>query len=247
MNRLIHTELLKQRTTPVVQIAVLAAPMLAGLITFAVLSTAGRNGNDPLGPDSLTALLAAPASVITTVALLLGILAMAGETRHQTITTTLLATPARPRVLAAKLLSQALVGLALAAATLAVTLVIALPWLRNGGVPIDLGTDHVRVSAGLLAATALWGTLGVAIGALVRNQTAAALGILIWILGIEGLLATVIGWGWLGDWLPVSAAAAMVQLDGPGLSMGAGAAVFTSYVAGLALAAVRITLPRDIT
>lgn len=95
MNRLLRAELLKQRTAPAFLAAFAAVPVLAALVTFAVFSMAGRQGNDPLGPDSLLHATGAPASVVTTLALLLGVVGMAGEYRHGTIITTLLAAPRR--------------------------------------------------------------------------------------------------------------------------------------------------------
>src|SRR6187200_2279284 len=91
LNRLVRTELLKQRTTRVPLAGICAAPVVAGLVTVAVLSFAGKQGNDPLGTDSLHQAIGAPADVITVIAVMLGVLGMAGEFRHQTITTTFLA------------------------------------------------------------------------------------------------------------------------------------------------------------
>jgi ABC-2 type transport system permease protein len=88
MNRLVRTELLKQRTTRTGVAGILAAPALAGLMTSAILGAAGKQGNDPLGPDSLVQAVGAPAAAVTIVTLFLGLLATAGEHRHQTITTT---------------------------------------------------------------------------------------------------------------------------------------------------------------
>ena len=93
MKRLIRTELLKQRTLRPTLVGVIAAPAVAALVTVAIYQAAGRNGNDPLGRDSLVQAVGAPASIVTVIALILGVLAMTGEYRHQTITTTFLAWP----------------------------------------------------------------------------------------------------------------------------------------------------------
>ena len=68
MNQLVRTELLKQRTTRVPVAGICAAPMVAGLITFAILNLSGKNGNDPLGPDSLAQIIGGPAGVTTVIA-----------------------------------------------------------------------------------------------------------------------------------------------------------------------------------
>ena len=53
MNRLIHTELLKQRTTRSLLAGIIAAPVVAGFVTLAILNAAGKQGNEPLGPDNM--------------------------------------------------------------------------------------------------------------------------------------------------------------------------------------------------
>ncbi len=79
MNRNIRTELLKQRSTRMFVAGVLAAPVIAALVTFAVFSAAGKQGNAPLGPLSLVQAIGAPASIITLIAVMLGVFGMAGE------------------------------------------------------------------------------------------------------------------------------------------------------------------------
>ena len=58
MNRLVRTELLKQRTTRAFATAVAAVPVVAGLVILASFSAAGKQGNEPLGPDHLLQALA---------------------------------------------------------------------------------------------------------------------------------------------------------------------------------------------
>src|SRR5688500_711995 len=108
MNRAVRTELLKQRTTRTFVAGIAAAASVAGLITVAILGAAGKQDNDPLGPASLVQAIGAPANVITVIALMLGILGMTGEYRHQTITTTFLPTPRRRNVILAKLIAHSL-------------------------------------------------------------------------------------------------------------------------------------------
>ena len=141
MNRLIRTELLKQRTTRTFVVGIAAAPVVAGLVTLAILGAAGKQGNDPLGPDSLVQVIGGPAGVITLIALMLGVLGMTGEYRHQTITTTFLASPRRRDVVMAKLVAHSLTGAAMGVLSLAVSAAIAVPWLRSSGVDIHADGD----------------------------------------------------------------------------------------------------------
>lgn len=244
-----RTELLKQRTARSFVAGVLSAPVIGALVTLAVFGGSGRQGNDPLSADSLALALGAPASVITFVALLLGVLGMTGEYRYATVTTTFLATPARGRVLAAKLAAHALTGLAMAALCLATAAVIAVSWLAAVDIPVQVDARVARVVGGLLVSTPLFAALGVSVGALVRNQTAAITGVLIWLLAAEGLLHDLFPRIDALRWLPVSAGRAVTfagAQHGRPHAVLAGL-VFCAYVAIAALAAARFTVRRDVT
>ena len=249
MKRLIHTELLKLRTTPVFPIGVAAMAVVAALVTVAVFGAAGHQGNEPLGDHSLAQAVGAPASIVTTVALLLGVLGMAGEYRHQTITTTFLGTPRRREVVASKLVAHAMLGATIATMTIAITAAIAIPWLDSAGVAVHVAGDVMGVAAGLLLSTALYGALGVAVGALVRNQTAAAIVVLVWLLAVEGLLANVFGSPWLVHWLPAGVGGVIVHMHSGDDTMPMWAATMTlvGYVAAFATAGTRFTVNRDVT
>ncbi|MDQ4070886.1 MAG: ABC transporter permease [Actinomycetota bacterium] len=247
MNRLVRAELLKQRTTPVFLLAFAAVPVIAALVTYAVYSRAGDQGNDPLGPDSLAQALGAPASVLTLLVLLLGIVGMSGEYRHQTITNTLLVAPRRRDVVVAKMAAHTVTGVAMAMVTLAVASTIAVPWLVSANVPVGVGGDAVRVGGGLLLSTALHAALGVAIGALVRNQTAAIGGTLVWLLAVEGIIANVLRSPAILDWFPGALAAALVDAGPAGVSLGAAAAGLALYAAALSVLGARFVVNRDVT
>lgn len=248
MNRLVRTELLKQRTTRSFLVGVAAAPAVATLVAIAVMSTAGKDGNDPLGPLSLAQVIGAPASIVTLVSLMLGLFATAGEYRHETITTTFLACPRRREVVIAKLVASALVGAVMGVLSLVVTIAISVPWLHSSGVAAHLGTNELRVGLGLVLSTALYGALGVAVGALVRNQTAASAAVLVWLLAVEGIVADVFSESAFVHWLPAAAGRALIHI-GPAhgaLAVPVAAGVFVAYVAVIALVAGAITLQRDI-
>jgi len=250
MRRLVRAEFLKLRVTRLFLGTVAAVPIVCTLVTIAVVvGSAGHEGNAPLGPRSLAEAIGAPASIVTAVALLLGVLGVAGEYRHQTITTTFLAAPDRRAVVAAKLVTHAIVGLAIASVAVALTAAIAVPWLHRADVAVHVDGDVVRVAAGFILSTALYGALGVAIGALVHNQTAAVATVLLWLLAIEGLIGNVFRSAAFLQWLPVAAGRAMVRLDSADGSLPAwGAApVFASYVIVLAGAASRLVTVRDVT
>jgi ABC-2 type transport system permease protein len=249
MNGMIHTELLKQRTLRPTLLGLAAAPAIAALVTVAVFSAAGRQGNDPLGPESLELATGAPGSIITVIALLLGVLAVTGEYRHQTITTTFLSTPQRRDVVLAKLGASLLTGLLIGLVSVLTSTAIAIPWLRSEGIVVGVDGRTLAVAAGLIASASLYGMLGVSIGALIRNQTAACSVVLIWLLAIEGVIGDVFHGQRFVQWLPVTAARAIVDGGTTAGSLPAplAAVVFSGYVAVFAIAATCLTIRRDVS
>lgn len=246
MKRLIRAELLKLRTTRLFLFSFAAVPVLAGLVVLAVYSAAGRQGNDPLGADSLMHAVGAQASVVTTIALLLGVIGLAGEYRHQTITTTLLAAPRRRDVVAAKVAVHALLGGAMALMSMVTASAVAVPWLLNAGVSLEVDSELARVAAGLLVSATLHGALGVSVAALLRNQTAAVTIVLVWLLKGEGLLAGVLAPSWIGDWMPVALGSVLhAGVSGP--SPWAAAAALCAYVVAFAAVGARLVVSRDVT
>jgi len=120
--------------------------------------------------------------------LLLGVIGMAGEWRHRTITGTVLAAPVRTRLLAAKTLSYAVAG--------AVISFIVTVTIMAVGTIILSARDETTAGAGDLA-DVLWrnlvvaaflGAFGVCVGALVRNQIVAIVGLLVFSFAVEPTL-----------------------------------------------------------
>ena len=248
MTRLVRAELAKLRTVRLFYGVAAAMAAFGALTVVANVTSAGQQGNPPLSADDLPAVVGAPATMLAGAALLLGILGMAGEFRHHTITQTFLTTPDRGRVVAAKLAAYMLAGIAVAVLTLAVTMAVALPWLSAKGLAVSvLDGDLGRVLAGTLLAAGLCGLLGVGVGALVRNQVAALVGVLVWVVVVEGLLLNLLNAPSLGKWLPSAVAAALTNPGGDHLSRWAAALLFAAYGFAFALAGTRFVVRRDIT
>ena len=248
MTRLVHSELLKLRTTRTARVLLtLAAAGTAALVAI-VLLLAGRPGQPALGPDALRLLVLVPAQPLTLAALVLGVLGMAGELRHGTATSTFLVTPKRGRVVAAKL-AAAVTGLAMAAASSAAVLAVGLPWLRAKGIEVAIADPGVAARvAGLAVAVALYAVLGTGLGALLRNQVAAVVvGLLWWSQGVERVLTGILHQPGLERWLPLGAASALTAPGDGTLPMWAGALVFAAYGLGLALLGGRLVARRDLT
>ena len=246
MIRLIRAEFTKLRTTRLIY------GMTAAMAAFAVLAVAanilGVEGAPPLAADSFPMLVGGPVTLLSGAALLLGILGMAGEFRHHTITQTFLVTPDRGRVVAAKLVAYPLAGITLALSVLAFTAALATAWLAAKGItPSFLDARLGRVLLGAVLAAGLCGLVGVGVAALVRNQVAALVGVAVWVLLVEGLLMSLLHAPGLGKWLPSAAAAALTNPGGGQLSRLAGTLVLAGYALALALAGTRLVVRRDIT
>lgn len=219
---------------------------------LATVLTAGLEGA-PLERDDpdLLARSVASASSGNIVILILGILTLTQEFRFGTATPSFLVTPKRGRVLVAKLLaiSVAGVGFALVSAVLAVGTSAALIALRDGVLTWDMKV--LEVLAGVVLVMVLYGPIGIAVGALVRNQIAAVVGALAWTFIAEQLLVALLPD--VGRWTPGGASSAVLQLGelattrGELLSVWGGAALLVAYALVLLLLATRLTLRRDLT
>jgi ABC-2 type transport system permease protein len=251
MTRLVRAEFTKLATTRLVY-GVAAVMAAFGVLTVvANATTAGQQGNPPLSADSFPMLVAAPVrhTLLAGAALLLGILGMTGEFRHHTVTQTFLITPHRGRVVAAKLVAYPLAAIVLALATLAVTAAVATGWLAAKGItPSLLDARLGRVVGVALLGAGLCGLVGVGVAALVRNQVAALVGVVVWVLLVEGLLMSLLNAPSLGKWLPSAAAkAAITSPGGAQLSRLAGTLLLVGYALALALVGTRLVVRRDIT
>jgi ABC-2 type transport system permease protein len=250
MIRLIRAEFTKLTTTRLIYGVAAAMAAFAVLAVVALMTTPDMEGNPPLSADSLPMFVAAPVTLLSGAALLLGILGMAGEFRHQTVTGTFLVTPDRGRVVAAKLVAYPLAGIALTLTILAFTAAVATGWLAAKGITPSLLHARVvgQVLLGAVLAAGLCGLVGVGVAALVRNQVAALVGVAVWVLVVEGLLMSLLqAPSSLAKWLPSAAAAALTNPGGGHLSRLAGTLLLAGYALALALAGTRLVVRRDIT
>jgi ABC-2 type transport system permease protein len=175
---LLRAELIKLRTTRT--FVVLTASALAISLLVVVLSTT-LEGEWTEGDvrDLFTA------DFTGLFILLLGVMGMAGEWRHRTITSTVLAAPRRLRLLSAKTISYAVAGIA-------VSLIVTIAIMAIGTL-ILFARDLPTVGLGGLA-DVLWrnlvvaaylGAFGVCIGGLIRNQIVAIVGLLVLTFAVE--------------------------------------------------------------
>ena len=181
MSVLLRAELLKLRTTRTF-VTIVAATLALSLLVVG-LSTILTDG---FTEQAVRELFTADFSSLFI--LLLGVTGMAGEWRHRTITSSVLAAPARVRLLAAKLLSYAVAGTVLSLiVTVALMALGTLILAIRGETTLGLA-DLADVLWRNLVIAALLGAFGVCVGGLVRNQMVAIVGLLILAFALEPAL-----------------------------------------------------------
>ncbi len=263
MSALVASELLKIRSTRTwwAMLVGVAVVSLAFTALLAALVGAEVPGQPPTpGPDD-------PAMARTTYltgfqwgylfALVLGVLGMAGEVRHQTITPTFLATPHRGRVVLAKMVAVVLFSVLFAVGALVVSTAVAALIFMVRGYEVDLLGNGVPRALGLaVLATAIWGLVGLGLGTMIRNQVAAILvgiGAAVLIDPIISFVLNNVSWGGeVARFLPSQASNAIIQASSGGVAMDmlswwAGALVLLGYGAVFAGIGTALTLQRDIT
>jgi hypothetical protein len=136
------------------------------------------------------------------------------EFRYQTITPTVLVTPSRWTLISAKLIAYAILGALYALAVLVVQLAIVLPWLSARNISFDLGdADLRRALFGLFLVLALYGIVGLGVGALLRNQIVAVTVGVIFLLVLQNIVAIIPGIRQAWAYMPGGATTSILYHD----------------------------------
>jgi hypothetical protein len=250
MTKLIRAELLKLRTTQVWLWMLLAA--VAVTVLFVVGQLAPSDGVRS-SSDAYQVFTASGTAYV--VVFVLGVLGVTTEYRYQTITPTVLTTPSRWSLITAKLLTYALVGAAYALVCTLVMVAAAVPWLSSLGVSVSLTSGDVPHALGaVFVVVALFGVVGLGVGALIRNQIVAVSVGVIFLLVINNLLAVIPGVRVVYPYTPDGAVSALFTLHGSreagGVSLLSGAGgvlVLLLWALVPALLGAALTMNRDIT
>lgn len=215
---------------------VLLFSLLTGLLTKAPDLAAVGDQRDLLGVGDFAGVFSA----------LAGIMAVTSEYRYGTIRPTFVFTPRRTRVLEAKAAAGVLAGAVFGIVGGGLGLVIGYACLAGRG--IDFVLDGRQVALLLLstiAAAALWGGIGVGLGAIIRNQVGAIIGLLAWGFVAENLIFGLLPG--LGRFGPVHAGDALIEFSTAHLlAPAAGGIVLVAWAAALSLAGVAVAVRRDV-
>jgi ABC-2 type transport system permease protein len=177
-------------------------------------------------------------------AALAGAIAVTAEIRYGTIRPTFLVTPRRSPVLAAKLAISALVGLTFGLLAEALMTADASIAFAARGIDNQLtGGDYLQLLTGGAAAAAFWAAVGVGVGALIRNQVAALVGLCAWMFLVETTSESFVPDA--ARFLPGSAGNAVAG-NSDELSAVVAAFLLLLYAAAVAAAGWRVTLRGDV-
>ena len=242
---LIRGELLKLRTTRMLYGFVGGLLVIIGILV--VVTVIDTPAADLAREEDQAGMYGAAATGIIFI-LLLGVMIMSGEFRHGTITQTLLITPNRWKVLAAKLIAAAIGGFVIGVIAEVFTFVLFVPLLKLKGVDIVFEDEARSYVIGSILATTLWGPLGVAVGSLMRNQVAAIIVVFATLLIVEPILTGVTESRWpeIPKYFPVHLITGVIGDDPETLSRGASVAVVLAYVLVLSALGGRFVLQRDV-
>jgi len=249
MTSLVHAELLKLRTTRTAGWLLLATVgTVALMLGFSIPNRGAQDALVPLDDPGLLAATAGTGLLISQVLVaVFGVMAFSQEHRHQTITSTYLVEPRRPRILLAKLVAATLFSTVVVVATMVLVVPLAAILIGSRDGNATLGAQFWQVvGAGILVLAATAAT-GVAVGALVRHQIVAVVGVLVWMTVVEQVVIQALPQ--FGRWMPEGATMSMLQqgqatgLDGELLPLAAGGLVLLGYTA-VAITLAAVVTPR---
>jgi len=250
MIRLIDAEFLKLRTTQVWFWLLIAA------VGISALTVIGPIASGDVHNQFDVAQMFGNAGVAYVVVFVLGVLGVTTEFRYQTITPTVLLTPSRWAIVTAKMITYALVGVAYSVVCVLVQLAIAVPWLSAKNVHYSLGKDGVpHAIGGVFLVLALFGIVGLGVGALVKNQIVAVSIGVIFLLVLENIVGAIPGVRHAYPYMPGAAARSIADVNARHddfggvhlLSVGGGVIVLLLWAFVPAIIGAAYSMNRDIT
>src|SRR3954465_14253985 len=245
MKNLVSIELYKLRTTPAAWVS-LAITLVLGMASVASNALVPNPGGPAFGSIDHVNHTLSISALTSMVMLAIGVLVIAGEYRHGTIMQTFLGEPRRWRGLAAQAVAALGLGAILGAAPFGIAYAEAAVIYGARGVDA-LPVDVTQLWIGATVASALYGLVGVALGALTRNTVVAIIGAIAWVMVVEvGILAGLVPE--IAHWLPAGAAIALTSVGTAAqgmLSPVVAALVLGAWALLISGVAVRFSLNRE--
>lgn len=167
---------------------VLASMALSALLTFVALGME-RSPLDLSRAEDIGSIVNVASGMTFVFSIALGVLIVTAEYTDGTMAQTLLAGRDPWRVYVAKVAAGLGFGIVLAIATLATCLAVVAAFLLSQGQSLPLTNPEVvgRIGGGT-AVLSLWAVVGVGVGALVRNQVVALVGLVVFTQVFEPIL-----------------------------------------------------------
>lgn len=249
--RALHAEFRKLFTTRTGYWLVILSLLLSAGIAILASLTVGRNDSPA---EDLQGIITFTTTFAYTIAGILGIIGLTGEYRHQTITPTYLAVPIRSEVVAAKLVAYLVWGAVLGVLNLAVALILTMSLLPNrlyADVSLSAPGVHTAMWAAVVI-TAIFGIIGVGLGALLRNQAGAIVALVLYLFVLQNILSAIHAVRHVYTYLPGGLTAALTNSANVGsdfhlLHRGPAAVLLVAYGIGFAILGAALTIRRDVT
>lgn len=256
---LVRGELARIRSTALLRWTMIIAVLAGGGVTGLLAVIDPQRSTPPLPgidtPEGVAVVLGMQ-SMLVFVPALVGTVAVTSEYRHRTMATTLLAAPRRSRVLTAKLLVYAGLGLMYGVVTSVAAGAALLGAAAIRGSALGASTGYLLR---LLVAATVYTVIGAAIGALARHQLLAVGIVLGYFYLLEPLLMIIPGVNAAYPYLPGGATAAIMDFGFlteaiaeelpvvvPSVTALTGVGILLAYAVVAAVIAVALPLRRDL-
>jgi ABC-2 type transport system permease protein len=150
-------------------------------------------------------------------------------------------------VLIAKVISSLLMGIGFGVLAIAISFGIGYAILAGKGINVALDTNHILLPVlGSIGMTALWAALGVGVGAVVKNQVLAIVGVILWVMLVDPLLQQLLPG--IGRFTPTGASDSITGGFAHSLLPPlAGGLFLAAYTAAFIAAGAALVARRDVT
>lgn len=245
MITLVRAEWLKLRT--VVGNIVLLALSVALPIGFSILIPLILR-KDQLGDVTRNDLFSLALSGLSIAQALVGVIGVQLITQEFrfTLRPTFSAEPRRQRVMAAKAITITVVGLAIGAIAVPTGLLIGGSLLEARDFPFEFGGPGFwRAAIGAVVITAIYGLIGLGLGAVLRSPAAAITLYVVWVMLIEGIVYAVVPK--VGQYAPFQAGSQLSSIEPiePGLGALWGGVLFAAFATVVVATGTVLVTRRD--